>query len=277
MVASIVLLASLLAFGGCRNGGDGDGDGDADADGDGDADADSDGDVFIGPDELVPDDLLGTWVRTTPSDTITYEFRADGTYQRMDASSSVNEGSWSVNDGFLELSSEEHVEEDGCALTVSESEASRAAIRGDRLFFVTLYVRTQRSGESPDGTWENEYRASESAVGECDGTPRRVSREGLVLETVTIAGDRFEKLEEGSTVTVEDGVEDTEGDSRTSSGNLRVDGDLIFRTTTESDGEPVPAEEQAELIWGFRVAPDVIVFDLRGNAEHAEDCGYHRQ
>jgi hypothetical protein len=222
---------------------------------------------------LTRDALIGTWASSNGN--VSYEFRADGSLVYEEESGSY-EGTWSVTDGVLETSVGGTETEEDVTYTDEWTVSSRAAIVGDILYFYGVGVRTGGSGSSLDGTWELEE--SEHFLTTVTGPDETYTEsEGFEdEETITVNGSTFEsswRNHEFWEGTLEPPVDREE--SGTTSGTIRVEGDLISMTITEMDGTPVPVPDQEELFVGQRAASNVIV--QSDEEVPFEDLGLHRQ
>jgi len=110
------------------------------------------------------------------------------------------------------------------------------AVIEDRLYFNPI-IRTQGSGINLDGTWESYYSK------DC---PEDSSTNHL---TYSITANQF---------TFENSDSRSNPQTYTSKGQIVQEGNQIYITQTEIDGEPVPEEDQIKNLLGWRVDNQVI-------------------
>lgn len=219
--------------------------------------------------------VLGTWVRTeTNAFTKTIEFYNDGTALiTTEYIAPVNEGridtheaSWTLCDSILEIHEvDSETGEEGI-------EGSHAAIVDDVLYRIA-YVKADGSTDELDGLWgitgyefwDNHSEEKRETVIAYEVESLRVEGENYTrtiteFESWELPGDPF----------------NTEAETVEYSGTIRVDGQRIFITDTERNGEEIPVELRVEDLFGFRIAPSVITFGGDPDGDPT-DMGYVRR
>ncbi len=191
------------------------------------------------------------------------------------AGTEVEDGSWSIDDGFLTISAENEESSDGCEVTTRSQERIISAIVDD-VFYISVIARTEGSGDSLDGTWKNVLDLTNEDERTCSGAPINSVSELSIRRTTTVNGDVFERSEEETGFDEIDGEREEYDESSTESGTVRIEGDRIYLTVTERDGVPLLNDEQQENLWAFRVSPSVAVMASLGH-ESSSDLGFLRQ
>jgi hypothetical protein len=214
-----------------------------------------------GPGSLVSGDIVGTWTSSDGVTTTTMEFRADGTrtetYDDGEGPDSY-ESRWEADGDMLVFVNEESGSDDGCSFASHYSDAFTTAIV-DETLFMFVYLRTNGSGGGLDGTWTFSTISTERHESSCEGESYSSQLTYEHHATLVIEGEGFEL-----TTTVREaydsdgGVPEDYTETWTDRGTLRIDGETIYSTATEQDGEPIPEDEQYEELLGTRAAPDVI-------------------
>lgn len=218
--------------------------------------------------EIVSQELVGSWERVDEYDSTVrvYTFTAQGewTYTRSgDPSPTQREGEWSLDHNEITFS--EEYQEGGEYEREEETETS--AIVGDRLYLGGVIVRVRGTGEGLDGTWEVvEGEREEFREEGCSGHGEEIGS-----WTISITGDSYRSIEDYAGTEVECGETYNYNESEETRGVLRVDGDRVYTTDTETGGNAIDVAHQEERFVGRRIAPNVIY--IEGDEEEYPSAG----
>ncbi len=224
-----------------------------------------DGDNFgANTPQMSSSELVGTWEQDDGSRIRGFEFQNDNTvvlYSEDEGDRHQNEDRWSLNRSALSLIHEESEEEGEFAYSSRRTNAFFIAIIASRLYMHVFHRKSGSSGDA-DGTWVH----GEKVHG------RDMEREGrheysgeyyeTVESTLTISGSRFTIRERVAWRESESGegesYSESDSEEGEESGTVRLEGDMVFLTTTEENGQALDSEDQYEHFLGW-VLGDVVV------------------
>lgn len=223
-------------------------------------------------------DLVGTWTSTEGGETESYELRNDGTFVMTSDDGEdqwTDEGTWSFGSGIITLIFEGSESEEGYTITWREEFSTRVAIV-DGMLYIGVAHRTSGSGSGLAGTWQ--YDETEEEEESETGPEGSYSGSGgyEYEERTTVTGSAFTSNWSEREFEEEDGETYDETESGTQAGTARTDGDRVYFTVTEADGEPVADPDREEVMYGYRIAPDVIVISW-GEEDGGRPGGLQRQ
>ncbi len=220
------------------------------------------------------DDLVATW-SDGREDGETYEFRSDGT-MIITYRGHPEDGTWSLSDGVLTMNFESTDAMGETTMLYGSRSASRVAIVAGALYFGVFHRTAGSGGSNLDGTWisTESSRSVENVSSPWENNTS--TEEQYSEESLTVTEGDFEQVETEREVWDVDGEVREEESSEESRGTIREDGDRIFYTKTELDGEPIPDDEREELVLGIRIDPNVIVA-TDDEDESAESRAFRRQ
>jgi hypothetical protein len=256
--------------------------------------------------------LVGTWVNRNEYETRTIEFKVDDTFvwswESSDGDRGGDSGTWSVHgftlttswtesgetsdveekvvfdDGGVIEPEEEPAESEAVPYKETEIESFNIGLVNRTLYFDTLN-RVSGSGGSLDGRWRAVEEEAEQGF---EGDVTYDYKETETVE-ISISGQQFEMTFRDVWTEQEGGISESGDETESASGRVAIDGDRVSFISTDDllvgpvpprpvsfDGGPEPVKEETdemnEILYGYRIALDVILIDVETAEEAADEA-----
>ncbi len=221
------------------------------------------------------DALSGTWLRESTWGTERTEFGVNMTVV-FTVSDELGTDTWDgafeiTEGGRLVTTVEGSSFDENVTETWSIIDQAIPAVIGDR-YHPSVLHRTEGLGAALDGSWAFIESNLEEVIIDDAGDITTESDEYLVTVELTIEGDQVDMRTEETQIVDGDNYFDTER----LIGTLRIDGEQIWVTYTESDTSPIPEDDQEEEFFGWKLSENVIDITTLASGDPA-DLAFNRQ